>query len=123
METYVLTKQEILLGKGTRVESSRESKPGELLCCVAHNVQAESLLNLSRILPVGGGLFFPYSLSGSPAIKQLMQMVTMVPGQGGAVSISVLPLTIPLQDGVYSGAVGSDSLRFFGFFLTCVANT
>ena len=90
----MLTKQEILLGKGTRVESSRERKPGELLCCVAHNVQAESLLNLSRILPVGGGLFFPYSLSGSPAIKQLMQMVTMVPGQGGAVSISVLPLTI-----------------------------
>jgi len=32
---------------------------------------------------VGGGLLVPYSLSGSPVIKQLIQMVTMVPGQGG----------------------------------------
>ena len=38
---------------------------------------------LSRTLPVGGGLLVPYSLSGSPVIKQLMQMVTMVAGQGG----------------------------------------
>ena len=42
-----------------------------------------SPFDLSRTLPVGGGLLVPYSLSGSPAIKQLMQMVTMVPGQGG----------------------------------------
>ena len=61
---------------------------------MAHNIQAVSPLNLSRTLPVGGGLLVPYSLSGSAVIKQLMQMVTMVPGQGGAVSISVLPLTI-----------------------------
>ena len=39
--------------------------------------------HLSRTLPVGGGLLVPYSFSGSPVIKQLMQMVTMVPGQGG----------------------------------------
>ena len=39
--------------------------------------------DLSRTLLAGGGLLVPYSLSGSPAIKQLMQMVTMVPGQGG----------------------------------------
>ena len=45
--------------------------------------QAGSLLDLSRTLPAGGGLLVRYSLSGSPAIKQLMQMVTMVPGQGG----------------------------------------
>ena len=32
---------------------------------------------------VGGGLLVLYSLSGSPVIKQLMQMVTMVPDQGG----------------------------------------
>ena len=44
---------------------------------------AVSPLDLSRTLPAGGGLLVPYSLSGSPAIKQLMQMVTMVPGQGG----------------------------------------
>ena len=30
-ETHVLTKQEILLGKGTWVESSRWGNPGELL--------------------------------------------------------------------------------------------
>ena len=39
--------------------------------------------DLSRTLPVGGGLLVPYSLSESPVIKQLMQMVTMVPGQDG----------------------------------------
>ena len=44
---------------------------------------AASPFDLSRTLPVGGGLLVPYSLSGSPAIKQLMQMVTMVPGRGG----------------------------------------
>ena len=42
-----------------------------------------SPFDLSQTLPVGGGLLVPYSLSGSPVIKQLMQMVTMVPGQGG----------------------------------------
>ena len=42
-----------------------------------------SLLDLSRTLLVGGGLLVPYSISGFPVIKQLMQMVTMVPGQGG----------------------------------------
>ena len=44
---------------------------------------AVSPLDLSRTLPVGGGLLVLYSLSGSPVIKQPMQMVTMVPGQGG----------------------------------------
>ena len=44
---------------------------------------ALSPFDLSQTLPVGGGLLVPYSLSGSPVIKQLMQMVTMVPGQGG----------------------------------------
>ena len=38
--------------------------------------------DLPQTLPVGGGLLVPYSLSGSPVIKQLMQMITMVPGQG-----------------------------------------
>ena len=42
-----------------------------------------SPFNLSQALRVGGGLLVPYSLSGSPVIKQLMQIVTMVPGQGG----------------------------------------
>ena len=43
---------------------------------------AVSSFDLSQTLPVGGGLV-SYSLSGSPVIKQLMQMVTVVPGQGG----------------------------------------
>ena len=42
-----------------------------------------SPFSLSRILPVGGGLLVPCSLAGPPVVKQLMQMVTMVPGQGG----------------------------------------
>ena len=42
-----------------------------------------SPFDLSQTLPAGGGLLVLYSLSGSPVIKQLMQMVTMVPGQGG----------------------------------------
>ena len=41
-----------------------------------------SPFDLSRILPVGGGLLVPWSLAGPP-VKQLMQMVTMVPRQGG----------------------------------------
>ena len=43
---------------------------------------AVSPFDLSRTLPVGGDLLVPYSLSGSLVIKQLMKMVTMVPGQG-----------------------------------------
>ena len=42
-----------------------------------------SPFDLSRTLPVGGGLLVPYSLPGSPVIKQLMQMVTKGPDQGG----------------------------------------
>ena len=42
-----------------------------------------SPFDLSRTRPVGGGLLLLYSLSGSPVIKQLMKMATMVPGQGG----------------------------------------
>ena len=42
-----------------------------------------SPFNLSRTLLVDGGLLVPGSFPGPPVIKQLMQMVTMVPGQGG----------------------------------------
>ena len=58
-----------------------------------------SPLDLSRTLSVGGGLLVPCSLSGSPVIKQLMEMVTMVPGQGGG--FSVLPLTVVAQKQTY----------------------
>ena len=43
-----------------------------------------SHFDLSRNLRVGGGLLVScYLLPGPPVLKQLMQMVTMVPGQGG----------------------------------------
>ena len=51
-----------------------------------------SPFDLSQALPVGGGLLVPYSLSGSPVIKQLMQSYYGA-WPGWAVSISVLPLT------------------------------
>ena len=37
--THVLTKQEILLGKGAWVESRRVREPGELLCHVTCSLQ------------------------------------------------------------------------------------
>ena len=45
-------------------------------------------------LLVGGGLLVLYSLPESPVIKQLMQMVAMVPGPGWAVSVGALRLTL-----------------------------
>ena len=42
-----------------------------------------SCLDLSQTLAVGGGLVVPCSLPEAPVVKQLVQMVTMVPGQGG----------------------------------------
>ena len=45
--------------------------------------QVVSPFDLSRTLLVGGGLLVPCSLPGPAVLKQLMQMFTMVPGQGG----------------------------------------
>ena len=45
--------------------------------------QVVSPFDLSQTLLVGGGLLVSCSLPGPPAIKQLMQTVTMAPGQGG----------------------------------------
>ena len=42
-----------------------------------------SPFDLSRTLLVGGGLLVPCSLPEPPVVEQLMQMVIMVPGQGG----------------------------------------
>ena len=42
-----------------------------------------SPFDLSQIILIGGGLLVPCSLPEPPVLKQLMQMVTMVPGQGG----------------------------------------
>ena len=46
----------------------------------------------SRILPVGGSLLVPRSLPGPPVVGELMQVVTVMPGQGGRFQ-SVVPLT------------------------------
>ena len=42
-----------------------------------------SPFDLYRTLLVGGGLLVPCSLPGPPVVKQLMQMVIIVPGQSG----------------------------------------
>ena len=42
-----------------------------------------SPFDLSQTLPVVGGLLVPCSLAVPLVVKQLMQIVTMVPGQGG----------------------------------------
>ena len=53
---------------------------------------AVSPFDLSRTFLIGAGLLVPYSLSGSPVIKQLMRMVTKGPDEGGQFQ-SVFPLT------------------------------
>ena len=45
--------------------------------------QVMSPFDLSRTLLVGGGLLVPCSSPGPSVVKQLMQMVTKGPGQGG----------------------------------------
>ena len=50
-----------------------------------------SPFDLSRTLPVGGGLLVPCSLPGPPVVKQLMHMVTMVPDLGGWLQSVCLP--------------------------------
>ena len=42
-----------------------------------------SVFDFPWTLPVGGGLLVPCSLPGPSVVKQLMQMVTEAPGQGG----------------------------------------
>ena len=45
--------------------------------------QVVSPFDLSQTLLVGGGLLVPCSLPGPSVVKQLMQMLTVAPGQGG----------------------------------------
>ena len=47
--------------------------------------------DLSRTLPVGGSLLVLCSLPGPPVLKQVMQMVAMVPGQGGRLQSVCFP--------------------------------
>ena len=50
-----------------------------------------SPFDLSLTLPVGGGLLVPCFFPGPPVVKQLMQLVTMVPGQGGRFQSAASP--------------------------------
>ena len=50
-----------------------------------------SPFDLCQTLLVGGGLLVPCSLPGPPVIKQLTQIVTMVPGQGGRLQSVCFP--------------------------------
>ena len=47
--------------------------------------------DFSCTLLAGGGLLVPCFLLGPPVIKQLMQMVTVVPGQGGQLQSVCFP--------------------------------
>ena len=53
--------------------------------------QVVSPFDLSRTLQVGGGMLVLCSLPGPPVIKQFMQMVTMVPDQGGQFQSACFP--------------------------------
>ena len=57
-------------------ECQREGFWEMVRCVVSH-------FDLSQILQFGGGLLVPCSLIGPPVLKQLIQMVIMVAGQGG----------------------------------------
>ena len=50
-----------------------------------------SPFDISRTLPVGGGLLVPSPLPGPPVVKQLMQMVTVVPARVGGFSQRASP--------------------------------
>ena len=60
-----------------------------------------SPFDLSRILLVGDSLLVLWSLPGPLVIKQLMQMVTMVPGQGGRFQSVCFPEQ-PLLERLYT---------------------
>ena len=56
-----------------------------------------SPFDLSHTLPVGCGLLVLCSLPGLPVIKQLMQMVTRVHGQGGRFQSVCFPKQLPIE--------------------------
>ena len=60
---------------------SQDECQTEGFCEVVRHVVSH--FDLSQTLPVGGGLLVLCSLPGPPVVKQLMQMVTMLPGHGG----------------------------------------
>ena len=61
--------------------------------------QVGSHFDLSRTLPVGGGLLVPCSLPGPPVVKTTHACGYYGAWPGWAVSVSVLPLTIAVTLG------------------------
>ena len=103
-ETHVLTKQEILLGKGTQGESRRVREPRR-----------------TALPRVGGGLLVPYSLRNMEYDRISCHKTTHANGYygtwpGWVVSISVLPLTQSLiHSSVSSNLLLIPSSVFFCF--------
>ena len=69
--------------------------------------QVVSPFDLSQTLLFGGGLLVPCSLLGPPVIKQLMQMVTMVPAKVGGFNQCVSPNNSPLRDFILKILLGN----------------
>ena len=136
----MLKKQEVLLGRDTRVESRRIREPRKT--ALPHDLQSwfygngirfwvashsdsrvlpvgarlvqprwmqregfwevvgrvVSPFDLSCTLPVAGDFLVQCSLPGPPVIKQLIQMVTMAPDQGGRFQ----SVCFPQQPGISS---------------------
>ena len=84
--------------------------------------QVVSPFDLSQTLMVGGGLLVPCSLPGPPVVKQLMQMVTMVPGQGEWFQSLCFPWQLPPRDFILKILPGDwgRGLFFCNFFLLCM---
>ena len=81
-----------------------------------------SPFDLSYTLLVGGGLLVPCSLAGSPIIKQLMQMVTMVSGQSGPFQSCASPNSwISLQSKGLSRVFSDTTVQKYQFFGTQVS--
>ena len=99
--TWLIVSGLIVMELVSRLSLANHSDSGSLL--VVHTLLSQdgcqqkgfwevvSPFDLSRTLPGGGGLLAPYSLPGSPVIKQLMRMVTKGPGQGGRVQSVCFP--------------------------------
>ena len=78
--------------RSAEMDSSQEDS-GRLVGCMDWHLL--SPFDLCRILVVGGSLLVPHSLPGPPVVRELMQVVTIGPGQDGWFQ-SVVPLTQPL---------------------------
>ena len=70
--------------------------------------QVVSPFDLSQTLLIGGGLLVPCFLPGPPVVKQLMQMVTMVPGQGGPFQSVCFPWHTQGRESKISNSKGQD---------------